>query len=140
MQALAERNECGNTLLMGCDSNKLVAIYRQPWPIVDRWTLFEYMPDNYPAGRMVELDATEAEIANLVRTDYAGYEVRKLNLEGVEIDGDNCVKGEADKCDDCGEDMESCCHGIVRCLNCSPCLAHYDGPGPGEDEDEADEE
>ena len=31
------------------------------------------------------------------------------------------------ECGDCGEPLEVCCDGIVRCLNCRPCPACDDG-------------
>lgn len=33
-------------------------------------------------------------------------------------------------CDDCGSDLETCCDGIDRCLECNPCPACYSGDGP----------
>jgi hypothetical protein len=38
-------------------------------------------------------------------------------------------------CDECGALMETCCDGIIRCLECEDCPACSDGPGPGEDYD-----
>jgi hypothetical protein len=37
----------------------------------------------------------------------------------------------------CGEEYDICCDGVVRCPNCDgPCLGCYDGPGPGEEDDD----
>ena len=33
-------------------------------------------------------------------------------------------------CGVCGAEMEDCCDGVTRCVECSPCPGCYSGPGP----------
>ena len=87
MKTLSERNERGNTLLTGCDGNNLVGVFRNPDAGPDRWTVLTYFEGNYPALTIKEVEATDGEMAEAIRTNHGGMEIRKLNLTGVEADG-----------------------------------------------------
>ena len=56
-------------------------------------------------------------------------------LETIGIDVESACftiipDNELPTCDDCGAELETCCDGIERCLECKPCPACYDGGGP----------
>jgi hypothetical protein len=88
MKTLDERDERGNNLLLGNEGQNVVAILRNG---EGRWTVVTYSPENYPSLTIREIEATEDEMAASIRRDYACYEVRKLNIRGVEIDGEGCI-------------------------------------------------
>jgi hypothetical protein len=94
MRTLSERTERGNTLLVGIDSDRIVAIYKDPEAGVRRWTIFEYQPENYPSGRMWQIEASVEEMVAHVLDCYRGWLVKKLNLPGLVTDDEGCLMHE----------------------------------------------
>lgn len=65
---------------------------------------------------------------------YLEGRIESIRAELAEEDDEDEDKG---TCDDCGSPLETCCDGIIRCLDCNPCPACHDG---GMDDDEPDED
>jgi hypothetical protein len=77
----------GNTLLRGCDSDKLLFL-----ATVEPGLHFfaEHLPGNYPAFNTWFARYTDPELLAFVRNRYGGWECVKNN-HGLPLDSESCV-------------------------------------------------
>lgn len=85
MSSICER---GGTLLVTDDGDI------QAWlPLggEGNWREISWRHNNYPALHVSDVTATKAEIAAHIQKNYAGWLIRKVNLDGLTIDADGRI-------------------------------------------------
>lgn len=86
--------EKGNTLLQGRDGENLLAWITLPG---GRKLEIEFSPDCSPAldVRILSAEAgDDTALAKRINTDYAGWYVRRCNVQGVKVEGDYIAEEE----------------------------------------------
>lgn len=79
-------NERGNTWLMDDDGNHIIYVDVTPKNRME----ITIRPEDYPGfsvSMLKDSDSTDEHLSKHINQNYGGWNVRKCNIEGVELDG-----------------------------------------------------